>query len=179
MINRWYIAHTRSCQERKVAERLAMQGVEVYLPVQKVKRKWSDRVKVVDKMVLPGVVFVRCSEKERTSLFEMTYGICSFMMDKTSTERKPLTIPEKQMEDFMHVVKSLNGEDDISIAGCGIEKGDMVKVVRGPLAGFVCECVDIQNSRKLIIRLGMLGSALVEVKSADVVPHREMEEEEA
>lgn len=168
MTNHWFVAHTRSCQERKIAERLTRKGVEVFVPIQKVKRQWSDRVKMVDKMVLPGFIFICCSEKERAALFDGTYGLCSFLMDRTCTERRVLTIPEKQMMDFIHVVRSLNGENDISIVDLHFAKGDMVKVVNGPLTGFVCECVEVQNRSKLIIRLGPVGSVLVEVLASDV-----------
>jgi len=167
--NHWFVAHTRSCQERKIAERLARQGIEVYVPIQKVKRQWSDRVKMVDKMILPGFIFICCSEKERASLFDGTYGLCSFLMDRTSADRRVLTVPEKQMTDFIRVVRSLNGENDISIGDCSFAKGDMVKVVNGPLSGFVCECVEVQNKRRLIIRLGPVGSVLIEVQSSDVI----------
>jgi len=165
----WYVAYVRSCQERKIAERLGAQGFEVYVPVQKVKRKWSDRIKLVDKLVLPGLVFIHCSEEARASLFGLTYGISYFLMDRTSDERKVLTVPEKQMEDFIRVVKALNGEDEISVVDYRVEPGDMVRVIRGPLTGFVCECVEVQNRHKLIIRLGMVGAALVSVEISDIV----------
>jgi len=165
----WYVAYVRSCQERKIAERLAAQGIEVYVPVQKVKRRWSDRVKIVDRLLLPGLVFIRCTEEIRATVFKLTYGISYFLMDKTSKERKFLTVPESQMEDFMRVVRALNGEDEISMVDYNVEPGDVVRVIRGPLTGFVCECVEVQNKHKLIIRLGMVGSALVSVEISDIV----------
>lgn len=165
----WYVAYVRSCQELKIAERLGAKGIEVYVPVQKVKRKWSDRVKLVDRLVLPGLVFIHCTEEVRVTVFGLTYGICYFLMDKTNDEPKVLTVQEKQMEDFIRVVRALNGEDEISVVDYRVEPGDMVRVIRGPLAGFICECVEVQNRHKLIIRLGMVGAALVSVEISDIV----------
>lgn len=166
----WYVACVRSCQERKVAERLAVRGIATYVPVQKVKRQWSDRVKIVDRLIIPGMVFVRCSENVRESVFHLTYGISFFLMDRASSEEhKALSVPEKQMEDFMRVVRALNGEDDLSVVTIDVAPGDMVRVIKGPLTGMICECAEIQNRHHLVIRLGMLGALLVKVNAADVV----------
>jgi len=164
----WYVAHTRSCLERKVVERLRSQGLEVYLPVQKVRRQWSDRIKIIERRVLPGLVFIHCKEKARLSVFGMSYGIDYFLSDRTSGERKVLIVPDVQMNDFMRVVRVFNGEDDFSVVTTDIGKGDMVRVIRGPLAGMECECAEIQSRHRLVIRLGMLGSVLVSVDISDV-----------
>lgn len=168
---RWYVAYVHSCQERKVAERLALRGVESYVPVQKVRRQWSDRVKLTDKVVLPGHVFIRCDEPTRLSLLGSIQGICYFLIDKTcSPRRKVLTVPDSQMADFIRVVNALNGEEsDLEIVGSAIAQGDTVRVIRGPLTGFVCECVEVLNSHRLAIRLGLLGTALLSIDIKDVV----------
>jgi len=166
----WYVACVRSCQERKVAERLASKGIETYVPVQKVKRQWSDRVKIIDRLVLPGMVFVRCTEDVRASVFNVVYGISFFLMDRTSAEEhRALSVPERQMEDFMKVVRAMNGDGDLEVVTNDIVQGDIVRVIRGPLTGMVCECAEVQSRHRLVIRLGMLGSVLVTVEAADVV----------
>jgi len=165
----WYVACVRSCQERNVASHLAARGVETYVPVQKIRRQWSDRVRIIDKPVIPGLVFIRSSEETRASVFGMVSGIVRFLTDRAGYGGRVLVVPERQMEDFMHVVRILNGEEDISIVTSHIEKGDMVRVMRGPLAGFVCECAEVYNRHNLIIRLGLLGSVLITVDAADVV----------
>lgn len=49
----WLVAYVKSCMEKKTAERLTAMGIEHYLPVQTVERRWSDRVKRTEKLVLP------------------------------------------------------------------------------------------------------------------------------
>ncbi len=165
---KWFVAFVRSCQERKIAERLGEQGVEVYVPVQKVERKWSDRIKVVDKLIFPRMIFIHCDEKTRGKTFDMVYGITSYMMDSTSGVRTILTVPERQMTDFRRVVAAMNGED-LEFVDYHIDKGDTVRIIRGPLKDFTCECVEVQNKHKIVIRLGMLGSLLATVSVSDVI----------
>ncbi len=165
----WFVAYVHSCQERKVAEKLSAAGYVAYVPVQKVKHRWSDRIKIIDKLLIPGLVFIRCTEKARQSAFNITYGICGFLQDKSCKEKKALTIPDRQMQDFMKVVTALNGKDDIKIVKYDIEPGDNIRVIRGPLSGLVCECVTVRNSHKIVIRLGLVGSAVVSIDASDVV----------
>lgn len=165
----WFAAYVRSCQERKVAQSLASKGIETYVPVQKVKRQWSDRVKQIDKILLPGIVFVHCDKTVRPTVFNMAGGICGFLSDRTDPNHRALVVPDRQMKDFIRVVNAMNGEEELEVLGCDIAAGDMVRVIRGPLSGFVCECVQVRSRRKLIVRLGLLGSVAVSVDARDIV----------
>lgn len=166
---RWYVALVRSCQGRKVAGQLNAKGIETFVPVQKVRSQWSDRVKVIYRSVLPGMIFIRCSEELRVSTFGMTDGLTRYMMDFARKDRKPLVVPDKQIADFIHVLRVINDEAEVSVVNVDIAEGDMVRVVRGPLEGFVSECVEVKDRHHLIIRLGLLGSLLVTVDSSDVI----------
>lgn len=167
--NQWFVASVRSCQERRIALKLSELGIETYVPVQKVKRKWSDRVKVVDKLLIPGLVFIHCDEKTRLSLFDRLYGLAFFLVDRSNEIHRPLVVPDGQMEDFMKVARAYADGPQLTVAQRDISKGDTVKILRGPLQGFVCECVQIQNRHKIIIRLGPLGSLLAEISASDVL----------
>ena len=61
----WFVAYVRSCQERRVADLLAAQGFEAYVPIQKERHKWSDRFKIVDRLVLPRMVFIHTTKALR------------------------------------------------------------------------------------------------------------------
>lgn len=52
----WLVAYVKSCMEKKTAERLTAMGIEHYLPVQTVERRWSDRIKRMEKLVLPLMI---------------------------------------------------------------------------------------------------------------------------
>lgn len=49
----WLVLYVKSCMERKTAQRLAAMGIESYVPVQTVTRRYSDRLKKVEQLVLP------------------------------------------------------------------------------------------------------------------------------
>src|SRR5690606_23980464 len=61
----WRVFYTRSRAEKRCAERLEDDGVEVPLPLRRVTRRWSDREKVVEEPLFRGYVFARVDEAER------------------------------------------------------------------------------------------------------------------
>src|SRR4030095_8525252 len=60
---RWYALYTKPRWEKKVAEILMRKNVETYCPLNKVKRQWSDRKKVILEPLFHSYVFVRIPEK--------------------------------------------------------------------------------------------------------------------
>ena len=56
---KWLAVYTRPRWEKKVDQLLKEQGTESYCPLNKVKRKWSDRVKTVEEPLFKSYVFVK------------------------------------------------------------------------------------------------------------------------
>ena len=173
---KWYVAFVKSCQEKKSAEALSCLGVEHFLPVQKVVRQWSDRRKVVDSLLLPRMIFVRVeSDARRRKLLSDVFGLYAYMT--VPGGYKPLVVPDKQLEDFRTVVERLGADgiaqEEVVMTSEYIAPGDMVKIVAGPLTGMEAECVDVvgrAGRKAIVVRLGLLGTATVEVSSSDVEP---------
>lgn len=165
----WYVAYVKSCQEKKSREALSRLGVENYLPCRRVKRRWSDRIKVIEQPILPRMIFVRaCGETQRKSLLTDVFGLCGYMMDPSVN--RPAVVRDSQLEKFRFVVERLNEADSgslaISIEHSVIEPGDMVEVTDGPLKGMKAECVSNTGragKSAIVIRLGLLGAAVVEI----------------
>ena len=112
----WYVGFTRSCQEKKVAEAMQILGVEHYLPIQKVQRVWRDRLKVIDKMVIPRMVFVHTYEEKRIKLL-LPYQVNQKLMDMA----KPTAI-------FMHCLPSFH-DFDTTMAKSQMELGYDIREV--------------------------------------------------
>ena len=172
----WFVAYVRSCQERRVADLLAAQGIETYVPVQKERHKWSDRVKIVDHLVLPRMVFIRTTKATRYRVAEDYRGrITGFMSH--GGPHNPVIIPDNQMADFQYMVSHGGGE--VRIALEPLAPGDLVEILSGPLKGFKCELVTLSTKRFATVRLGMLGSAVIDVSLDNVKKAVEEEAEEA
>ena len=156
----WYIAYTRSCQDRNVAAALSARGYEVFVPVKKEVRQWSDRKKVVDRLLIPRTVFVRCTELERrNSTADIPY-LTHYLTEKPGSYKAAI-VPDSQMETFIAMVDSFNGE--VTLTDRPLRPGDFVKVKEGALAGKVAELIRVEGKDMLAVRLPLLGTACVQI----------------
>jgi len=73
MSRKWLAIYSRPRWEKKVSQLLTEKGLESYCPVNKVRRKWSDRVKIVEEPLFKSYVFVRVKDEDRTAV-RMTTG---------------------------------------------------------------------------------------------------------
>lgn len=159
----WFVAYVRSCQERRLASFLAAEGIDYYLPIQKERRRWSDRVKLVEKLVIPGMIFIHTDEIARQELLKDNPLISRFM---TNGPYKPVVVPDSQMEEFRFVVE--NSSEKVSVSSRNFAAGEKIEVISGPLKGLVSEITAISGVSYLLIRLDMLGAAMVKIDAGCV-----------
>lgn len=154
----WLAAYVQSCLEKKTAQRLAAMGVECYLPVQTEIHQWSDRRKKIDKLVIPMMIFVHVTPRERPLPLTLQ-AISRYMVLRG--ESTPAVIPEEQMKRFRFMLDY--SPEAVEICSTPLAKGDAVKVIKGPLTGLEGELVTIDGKSKVAVRLDMLGCAHVDM----------------
>ena len=108
-MDKWYVLHTRPRWEKKVADTLEQKGIETYCPVKKVKRKWSDRIKIVEEPFFKACVFVKISLDQRTEV-RLTEGVMNFVY----RNGKPAQVKESEMRMFKKKLDLAVVFDDVS-----------------------------------------------------------------
>lgn len=68
---RWLVALVRISHEKKTSERLSKMGIENFLPVQQEVHQWSDRRKVVERVLLPMMIFVHVDMYEQKEVLTL------------------------------------------------------------------------------------------------------------
>ena len=155
----WYVAYVKSCSEFKVAEFLEKFGYEYYLPVKREVHQWSDRKKIVRKLVLPRMIFVHTTEfRRRKSLEEIPYLYRYMAKDGPYTAE---VIPDRQMDAFRMMVE-YDGRN-LNFSAENFAPGDKVRVTSGPLKGMECELINVSGTRCLAVRLGVVGTATMDL----------------
>lgn len=150
---KWYAVYTRPRAEKQAAARLAEAGIEVFLPLQKTIRHWSDRKKVVEKPLLSSYIFVRVKRKQFPSVYR-TYGIVKFV----TFEGSPVPIPRSQIDNLRLLV---NSDAEIEVNSEKYEPGDRVEVASGSLAGLQGELIGKGRGKRMIIRLDEIGKNII------------------
>lgn len=165
------MAVVRSCQDGVVEEALRRRGIECYSPVRVEKRKWSDRVKLVQRRVIPGIVFVHTDEKTRREQFGKIPYLLRYLSE-TRGSWKAAIVPDGEMQAFrMMVEKSI--EPPQIVKEPPLQPGDRVKVISGPLKGLEAELVEVKGKTYVVAKLSILGAAAVQIDINSVEKHRD------
>lgn len=154
----WLAAYVRLHHEKKTRDRLTAMGVENFLPVQEELHQWSDRRRKIERVVIPMMIFVRVTPEERPLVLTLSSVMRYLVLRGTSA---PAIIPDEQMEKFRFMLDY----SDVAVELCSspLAPGELVKVIKGPLAGLVGELITLEGKSKVAIRLDMLGCAQVDM----------------
>lgn len=162
-MRQWHAVYTASRCEKKVRERFDMQEIVCFLPIQTVVRQWKYRKKRVEVPVISGIIFVYVAPEERLNVLK-TQGVVSFL--KLRGEQQPAVIPEKQMEQFRFLIE--NAEELVELTNDNLTVGDLVSVVKGSLCGLEGELISFHGSNKIVVRLDVMGCAMVDIPTTYV-----------
>lgn len=162
----WYALRVSYSRELKVRDRLNELGVKTFVPMmwRRCPVKPGMTTGNPSRRLVPAVGNLCFAYSTRAELedFIRGYGETSpvhFYWDRTAN--KPLTVPEKAMNDFIAVSSTLD-EDLIYITEITskLREGQTVKVKEGPFKGVEGKVVRIRKSRRILVELpGMLAVA--------------------
>ena len=143
----WFVIYTKSRNEKKVAELLQKNGVEVFCPIVKLKKNWSDRKKIVETPLFNSYVFVNLSEKDRNVVFNVP-GVIRYVF----WLKKPAVARDSEIESLKAVLNDTM--DSFSIENYQI--GDTVKISEGVFKG-LDGVIEKQSNNKLHVILENVG----------------------
>ena len=158
----WFALRVRPRTERVVAQALASKGYEDFLPLHTERRRWSDRVKVVEVPLFAGYVFCRFDVQARLPILTIP-GVIQVV----SVAKVPQPIPDEEMASLRAVVAS--GLEVQAWPYLHIDKP--VRVIAGPLAGASGTLVSVKSRDRLVVSVSLLQrSVSVEVPEPSVWP---------
>lgn len=139
----WYVLYTKSRYEKAVAEKLALAGIEVYCPLLKRKKLWSDRWKWVEEPLFRSYCFVSLEEHDKDLVFSVP-GVVRFVYHCG----KPAIIREKEMD----LLKSwLMQYDHDSIEAENLNVNDRIRIRSGALMDKEAEVIESKGNYALLL----------------------------
>jgi transcription antitermination factor NusG len=158
----WFAVQVTPRHEKTVDAILQQQNYGHFLPMCRTRRKWSDRVKVIEQPLFPGYVFVRTQSCSVGKIHHMP-GFIRIV----SFGGRPCSVPDIQIEALQRIIDS---ERDICPIPY-IAVGQKVQIVTGPLSGLTGIISRIKNRGKLIVSVDLImRSIVVEIDGEEVAP---------
>src|SRR6187399_1440574 len=149
---KWLAVYTKPRWEKKVNKLLQEKGVESYCPLNKIRRKWSDRIKTVEEPLFKSYVFVKVNEPDRTSV-RMTSGVINFVY----WDGKPAVIKEKEIS---AIKRFLDEYENVEVKPIKLEVNQRVKITKGPLMDQEGQVLELQH-KTVKVAIDSLGYLLV------------------
>jgi transcription antitermination factor NusG len=156
----WFALQVRTTRELSVAVLLRGRGYTPFLPLYRCRKRWSDRIKVVDAPLFPGYVFCRLDIQNRLPVL-MTPGVTQIV----GYSRLPAPVDEAEINAIQTVIASGFPNQPWPF----LQVGDRVRIERGPLSGLEGILLSIRGSHRLVLSVSLLQrSVALEIDAASV-----------
>lgn len=152
MSSKWLAVYTRPRWEKKVNQLLIEKGLESYCPLNKVRRKWSDRVKVVEEPLFKSYVFVKVNDEDRSAV-RMTNGAINFVY----WNGKPAVIKEKEIT---AIRRFLDEYENVEARPVDLKVNQRVRITSGTMMDNEGKVLDVRH-KTVKVAIDSLGYILV------------------
>ena len=152
MSRKWLAIYTRPRWEKKVSLLLSEKGLESYCPLNKVRRKWSDRVKVVEEALFKSYVFVKIGDEDRSAV-RMTPGAINFVY----WQGKPAVIRDKEI---IAIKRFLNEYENVEVQPIDLKVDERVRITNGTFMDHEGKVLDVRH-KTVKVAIDSLGYILV------------------
>ena len=152
LTSHWYAIYTKPRWEKKVHALLTEKKIESYCPLNKVRKKWSDRMKTVEEPLFKSYVFARVSEEEQTKV-RMTAGVMNFVY----WQGKPAIIRAKEIE---VIRKFLNEYENVLAEPMQLKEDGKVTIRQGLFMDHEAKILKIEDNRVKVV-IESIGYTLI------------------
>lgn len=160
----WFAVQTRPRHEKKVNVELGEKGVHRFLPLQRERRRWTDRSCWVEVPLFSQYLFVRLpiSAESRARVLQ-TSGVVQFV----GLPGRGTPIPDEQIEGLQAIAAqgiSMTPHEFLRV-------GERVRIRGGALEGMEGILSEIRNDKSLVVSIDLIQkSVAIRIDGFDVEP---------
>lgn len=148
----WHAIYTKPRWEKKIADKLEASGIVSYCPLNKVQRRWSDRVKIVHEPLFKSYVFVYV-DAEQMKEVRMVPGVVNFVY----WNGLPAVI---RMSEIDTIKKFLNEYEYVSAEPIRLMPNQRIKIMSGVLMDKEAVVIRMEKN-KVLVMIEYLGLNLI------------------
>lgn len=147
---RWFAVRTRSKSEKYVCTLLTRKGLNAYIPVQRLMKRYTRSTRMTEKPLINSYVFVKIVKSEYLSVLE-TEHVVGFV----HFNRALIAIPEAEIDILRRF--TLEPGLDIQTFDGKLEVGDAVRVSAGSMMGMEGRIAEIKGKKYFQVELLHMG----------------------
>ena len=150
MSKEWFILQFKRNSHHQAAKNLTRQGFETFLPLQNRTSRGSSRFINTTQPLFPGYMFITFDRaKTEWHKINNTYGVSRLITFNSVLKSIPARF-----------VDSMRKRYDISgklLPIQRLEKGDQVKVLKGPFANFIATVEEYEADQRIWVLMDLMG----------------------
>lgn len=147
-LGQWFVLHTKSRQEKALAEHLERREIEFFLPLFRKVRYYGKRKVAGDLPLFPGYLFLRGTVEE------------AYAADRTDRVAHIIRVADQEMiDDELRQIRFALEQGGELVPRERMVKGMRVEVMSGPFKGLEGVIAEEHRDDRLILSVGMLGRA--------------------
>ncbi|MFK7947693.1 MAG: UpxY family transcription antiterminator [Saprospiraceae bacterium] len=148
----WFAIYSAFKKEKYAKKLLEKKGIETYLPLQKVVRKYKSKVKKLEIPLINCYIFVRITKQDYVKVLETDY-ISRFV----KIGKDLFAIPGEEIEVMQRILRE---DVEIEIEQNRFYQGDEVKITQGNLMGLTGKLVEFHGKEKVVVKLNTIGYSI-------------------
>ena len=149
---KWLVVYTKPRWEKKVHTSLVKKGIEAYCPLNKVRRKWSDRMKTIEEPLFKSYVFVKVEDAEMTEV-----RVVDGVLNDVYWNGKPAIVRE---EEIIEIKKFMSEYEDVEVTSIELKPADAVVLNTGVMMGATGHVLRVMGNNTVEVRIDSLGFIL-------------------
>ncbi len=149
---KWLVVYTKPRWEKKVNISLVNKGIEAYCPLNKVRRKWSDRMKTIEEPLFKSYVFVKVEDAGMTEV-RFVDGVLNYVY----WNGKPAIVRE---EEIIEIKKFMSEYEDVEVSSIELKPADAVVLNAGVMMGATGRVMRMMGNNTVEVRIDSLGFIL-------------------
>ena len=162
MSKEWYILQYKPNSHHQATKNLNKQGFETFLPFHSTTSRKASRFISTAQPLFPGYMFIRFDKTESDwHKINNTFGVSRLITFNTVLKSIPTAFVNNLMKQYdlsgeLFPVKKLN-------------KGDRVKVLKGPFANFIATVETYETEQRIWILMDLMGRKAKIQTHSDVI----------
>ena len=146
-LGHWFAVRVKSRTEHVVATIADNKGYQTFLPASKVRRRWSDRTRLVELPLFPGYLFCFIGRQSWLSLLTIPSVLGLVGVGKT-----PLPIDDMEIATLQATVQTGLFAEPFPF----MHVGQLVRLEAGPLAGVEGFYIENRRQHRIVVSVTML-----------------------
>lgn len=149
---KWFAIYANFKREKLVNKMLKQKGIQCYLPLKKVTRRYARKIRTIELPLISCYLFVKITKEEYIRVLETEHVLKFIRIGKNL-----LSISEEEID----IIRKVTGEGlPLEVNPDSFSKGDLVEIISGNLVGTKGRLSSIEGKKLFSIHLENLGYSL-------------------